>query len=237
MWLNINKENINLENIKTIKKENNFYLIYNDFYISPWHDIPLKFNDHLFNMVCEIPKWTRKKMEIQLNDEYNPIRQDLENGIPREYKWGDMMFNYGILPQTWEDPNIISNETKLGGDNDPLDIIDIGLYQKQIGSIYSVKILGILPMIDNNETDWKIIGICNNDPLAFKLNNLDDIKKTIPGILDAIKNWFRYYKLPTKGILNKFAIKEAFEDKELAYKIIDETHNNYLKLLNNIKLN
>ena len=30
--------------------------------------------------------------------------QDEKKGEVREYKWGDMHFNYGMLPQTWEDP-------------------------------------------------------------------------------------------------------------------------------------
>jgi hypothetical protein len=32
--------------------------------ISPWHDVPLRNGDGTFNMIVEIPKWTRKKFEI-----------------------------------------------------------------------------------------------------------------------------------------------------------------------------
>ena len=59
--------------------------------ISPWNDIPLFNNDNTYNMICEIPKWTRKKMEINTRLENNPITQDLINDKPREYIWGDML--------------------------------------------------------------------------------------------------------------------------------------------------
>jgi inorganic pyrophosphatase len=29
----------------------------------------------------------------------NPIKQDVKNGKLREYNYGDMVFNYGALPQ------------------------------------------------------------------------------------------------------------------------------------------
>ena len=56
----------------------------------------------------------------------NPIKQDVKNGLLREYKWGDMLFNYGCFPQTWEDPKVLSEETGFPGDNDPIDVIEIG---------------------------------------------------------------------------------------------------------------
>lgn len=31
-----------------------------------------------------------------------------------------------INPKTWEDPNVIHPETKAKGDNDPLDVCEIG---------------------------------------------------------------------------------------------------------------
>ena len=50
---------------------------------------------------------------------------------------GDIYFNYGCLPRTWEDPAFIhpdlSNEG-VGGDNDPLDVCEIGLRQIQVNA-------------------------------------------------------------------------------------------------------
>ena len=67
--------------------------------ISPWHDIPLFSTDGYFHMVCEIPKFSRKKFEIATGEPFNPIKQDTKNGKLREYNWGDMLFNYGCFPQ------------------------------------------------------------------------------------------------------------------------------------------
>lgn len=44
------------------------------------------------------------------------------------------------------------------GDNDPIDIVDIGTKMWTTGSIVAVKILGVLAMIDSGETDWKVRG-------------------------------------------------------------------------------
>ena len=45
-------------------------------------------------MINEIPKWTRKKMEIQTNVKFNPIIQDKDNGKPREYSFGRFISAY-----------------------------------------------------------------------------------------------------------------------------------------------
>ena len=77
-----------------------------------------------------------------------------------------MLFNYGAFPQTWEDPAHITHDTGARGDNDPLDAIEIGNKQWSTGSIVRVKVLGVLAMIDSGETDWKVIVISAEDPLA-----------------------------------------------------------------------
>lgn len=90
---------------------------------------------------------------------FNPIKQDVKNGQLRFYKWGDMMFNYGAFPQTWEDPKLVHPDTQKSGDNDPIDVIEIGTKQMQTGEVAPVKVLGILALIDDNETDWKVLAI------------------------------------------------------------------------------
>ena len=46
--------------------------------ISPWHDIPLYNEDGTVNMVTEIPKMTKAKMEVATKEENNPIAQDIK---------------------------------------------------------------------------------------------------------------------------------------------------------------
>lgn len=53
--------------------------------LSPWHDIPLRAGDGLFNMVCEIPKETKAKMEVATDEPNTPIKQDTKKGKLRYY--------------------------------------------------------------------------------------------------------------------------------------------------------
>ena len=43
------------------------------------------------------------------------------------------------------------------------------------GEVVPVKVLGTLALIDEGETDWKMLAIDTRDPLAEKLNDIDDI--------------------------------------------------------------
>jgi inorganic pyrophosphatase len=49
-------------------------------------------------------------------------------------------------------------------------VIEIGELCGYTGQVKQVKVLGTMAMIDEGETDWKIIAIDVNDPLAPKLN-------------------------------------------------------------------
>ena len=103
-------------------------------------------------------------MEIDKDSKHNPIKQDInKDGSLRKYNYGDMMFNYGAFPRTWEDPQFVSEHTNARGDNDPLDVIEIGSMQLGMASVSPVKILGVLAMIDDEETDWKVIVIHKDD--------------------------------------------------------------------------
>ena len=221
------KHNINLE-----KNSEKIFFTLNDNKISPWHDIPYKLNNDIYIMINEIPKWTRKKMEINVKKEYNPIIQDISDNKPREYVWGDMMFNYGAIPQTWEDPNHIYSSTQKPGDGDPIDIIELGYKQRDIGEIVAVKILGVIPMIDDGETDWKMLGLSIDDPLNDRIKNLHDLKIEIKGLLPAVFEWFKKYKLPTKNKLNEFALGEKAGDENMAIKLIEQGHIHWSKLVN-----
>ena len=202
--------------------------------VSPWHDIPLYIKDivrtvaaneqaNRYNFICEIPKWTRAKFEIATNEQYNPIKQDMKNGVPRFYHHGDMMWNYGAFPQTWESTEICFVDD-IRGDNDPLDVIEIGMTQARTGSATAVKVLGVLGMIDDGQMDWKVIAISWEDPIAKFVNDIDDVPKFLPGCLEALREWLRVYKICQGGVENKFAFNGEFKNKAYAMKVIDESH-------------
>merc|ERR1711972_150697 len=129
--------------------------------ISPWHDIRLQTAQYgVLNAVIEIPKMTMPKMEVATKEENNPIAQDMKKGKLRDYH-GPIFWNYGCLPQTWEDPNVKGDSEVDGafGDNDPVDVVEIGASSLPMGSFTPVKALGVLSMIDDGELDWKVIAI------------------------------------------------------------------------------
>lgn len=204
--------------------------------LSLWHDVPLRVvadgeATGLFNFVCEIPKWTRKKYEIATDEDNNPIKQDEKKGVLREFKRGDLAFNYGCFPQTWEDPTHIHPDTGFKGDNDPLDVCEIGMLQLPTGSVTSVKVLGVLAMVDDGETDWKVIAISSADSWAPQINTIHDLEQKLPGTLHSIREWFRLYKVPDGKPENQFALDELFMNSEYALKVIDECEGSWRNLV------
>lgn len=99
------------------------------------------------------------------------------------------------LQKTWEDPNSTHPETKAKGDNDPIDVCEIGEEVGYPGQIKQVKILGTMALLDEGETDWKLIAIDVNDPLAPKLNDIEDVERHLPGLLRATNEFWRIYKV------------------------------------------
>lgn len=82
-------------------------------------------------------------------------------------------------------------ETKAKGDNDPLDVCEIGEQVGYVGQIKQVKVLGIMALLDEGETDWKVIVVDVQDPLASKLNDIEDVERHLPGLIRATNEWFR----------------------------------------------
>lgn len=200
--------------------------------ISPWHDIPLYANRQAkyFHFLCEIPKWTRAKYEVATGEVHNPIKQDVRNGRLRFYQHGDMCFNYGLFPQTWEDPARITPDTGCKGDNDPIDAVEIGYKQIPTGEVRVVKVIGVLALIDNGETDWKLIVIDINDPLASALTCTEDLERELPGCTHAIREYFRIYKVCTGHEPNGFGVNGAVLEAEYAHDVIEETHQFWTEL-------
>ncbi|XP_011798644.1 PREDICTED: inorganic pyrophosphatase 2, mitochondrial isoform X2 [Colobus angolensis palliatus] len=204
----------------------NYRLFFKDVtghYISPFHDIPLKVNskeengiptkkarndeyENLFNMIVEIPRWTNAKMEIATEEPLNPIKQYVKDGklryVANIFPYKGYIWNYGTLPQ------ILS-----------------------CGEVIHVKILGILALIDEGETDWKLIAINVNDPEASKFHDIDDVEKFKPGYLEATLNWFRLYKVPDGKPENQFAFNGEFKNKAFALEVIKSTHQCWKALL------
>lgn len=209
--------------------------------VSPFHDVPLHCNGSanadsgMFNMVVEVPRWSNAKLEICKYRSLNPIVQDIKKGklryVGNVFPFKGYVCNYGAFPQTWEDPTIVDSDTGHLGDNDPLDVCEIGSGIAATGQIQPVKVVGCLAMIDEGETDWKIIAIGENDPLFDKVNDIGDVTVHMPGYLHAIRLWFRNYKRPDGKPANHFAFEGEYQNREYALKVIKQAHESWKLLL------
>mmetsp|Transcript_9610 Transcript_9610/g.23954 ORF Transcript_9610/g.23954 Transcript_9610/m.23954 type:complete len:356 (-) Transcript_9610:129-1196(-) len=167
----------------------------NDAPISYWHDIPAFAKQAadgeplIVNFVAEIPKGEIGKLEIIKEIEGNPIkfdRKDVKNMAgevlyerPRFVAYGASPYTYGAIPQTWENSLEADPVTGITGDNDPIDAYDIGSAVAETGAVYQAKVLGALGLIDDDETDWKVIVINANDPDAAKYDSVEDLPEEV----------------------------------------------------------
>ncbi|CEL99540.1 unnamed protein product [Vitrella brassicaformis CCMP3155] len=201
--------------------------------VSPWHDVPLQADGKgLYHFITEIPRLSKAKMEVDTKDEFNPIKQDIKKGKLRYYH-GPIFWNYGCFPQTWEDPNERGGKEvdESFGDNDPLDVVEVGQEPLEMGSVTPVKVLGALSMIDDGELDWKIIAIKVSDPHFDSIDSLEDLEKFYPHTIAGIREWFRWYKVPDGKPLNSFGHDGQAINKTAAEKVISETNEAYKRLL------
>ncbi|CAM9731804.1 unnamed protein product [Chrysoparadoxa australica] len=169
-------------------------------------------------------------MEIATKEASNPIAQDIKKGKLRAYG-GPIFWNYGCLPQTWEDPSVKHPELGVLGDGDPVDVVEIGSRKLGSGEVVAVKPLGCLAMIDDGELDWKVIAVDVNDPLAKDLNDIGDVENKCPGVISGIREWFRWYKTPDDKPLNGFGFDERALSKKETIEVIEECNVHWKNLV------
>ncbi|KAK0721763.1 inorganic pyrophosphatase [Lasiosphaeria miniovina] len=124
--------------------------------VSPFHDIPL-FAD-------------KDEGKVSRSKSPNPISQDILDREPRFttgcFPHKGYLWKYGALSQV--------------SDNDPLDACEIGHTIAQMGGVKQVRVLGVLGLLDNSETDWKVMVVDVTNPLAEKLHDIADAEKRLP---------------------------------------------------------
>jgi len=79
---------------------------------------------------------------------FHDDRDDLARFVESVWPHKTYPFLYGSIPQTWESPNFPHPFTEEEGDNDPMDIFDIGGEIGYIGQVKAVKVLGALAVND-----------------------------------------------------------------------------------------
>jgi 3'-phosphoadenosine 5'-phosphosulfate synthase len=208
------------------------FRLFHSQHVSLWHDVELRPSSkeaNVVNMVTEIPMFYTAKMEVQKALPNNPIAQDTnKDGSPRYYTYGTPFFNYGFIPQTWEDPRLVFSDGHAA-DNDPLDIIELGSSALKLGSISPCRVLGSFQLIDEGESDHKILCIALSDSDASRVFDLDDLERLKPGIVTRLRDWLKRYKTSDGKPENSLA-SEAPKTVIQGMEIIEETHKRWESL-------
>ena len=138
-----------------------------------WHDID---NDRIkkddFVACIEIAKGSKKKYE--LDKETGMIILDRILYTSTHYP-----ANYGFIPRTYSQ------------DKDPLDVLV--LCNETFDPLILVRCypIGVVKMVDEKESDEKIIAVCQNDP---SMNGYRDISELPKHYFEEISHFFRVYK-------------------------------------------
>lgn len=135
------------------------------------HDIPPGTKDEI-NVIIENPRGSKNKYEI--NKETGVITLDRVLHTAQDFP-----VEYGFVPQT------------LWDDGDALDMILLSTYPFTTGVIIPTRPVGLLPMIDGGENDYKILGVPVGDPRFANVLDISDVNKHT---LKEIEHFFRTYK-------------------------------------------
>lgn len=167
----------------------------------PWHDISAGENaPEVVNAIIEIPKDCNLKYELDKDSGLLKLDRFLYSAV---HYPGD----YGFVPQT------------LWDDGDPLDILVLTNRPVYPMTLVSVRIIGVLRMVDGDEKDDKLLGVYDCDPRFKEFQSIKDIPMHI---IVELKHFFETYKeLQGKKckILEILDKKDAHKDVELAQKM------------------
>merc|ERR1711964_31992 len=115
--------------------------------------------------------------------------------------------------------------------NDPIDAIMIGESVMDTGEVCAVKILGVLALIDDGETDWKLLVVDVNDKAFKNINTLNELlaEEKYKSEVQRISDWLRDYKKISKGQTNHVHWDGNAKDEEYAMSKVTLTHNLWVK--------
>ncbi len=182
---------------------------------NPINDVPFKAPDGLYNFYIEIPGGTKEKWEV--DKKTGVLKKDQQNGKDRVVNFLPYPGNYGFVPQT------------LAGDGDPIDLIDLDESLGR-GTIKRVSVIGAMYFEDNNEIDYKFVGVSREG--TFKhLDSIEDLFFEKPSVLEIIKLWFLSYKKQGKMVFFKFwtverhlgSLRQRIKDGRQIGKMTDQT--------------
>ncbi|ETO23426.1 hypothetical protein RFI_13756, partial [Reticulomyxa filosa] len=198
-------------------------------------------------------KRNNKKIECALKEEWNPLKQNMDKGTSQLLNYHNLPFNYGFMPQTWDNPHQPSRYSDIGelkGDDGPLDVVEISGTHLSCGQVVPIKVLNILGLVDEEEINWKVIGIRADHPKAeyidnhkvqydpYKLINIEpttaiaDADRILETQLqESILSWFAMYKASDEKPEKKFTHNGNFQSPEMAVEVIESVHRQWYDLM------
>lgn len=165
-----------------------------------WHDIDPG-SEEAMNVIIEIPKFSKNKYEI--DKETGMIALDRVMHSAQDYP-----FDYGFVPKT------------LWDDGDALDVLVLTTYPLHPGIMVPARPVAILNMVDDGDSDAKVIAVPLKDPRFDQVRDLESIN---PHTLKEIEHFFATYKkvqgkeVTTGGFENAAAAKAAFARSRTLY--------------------
>lgn len=153
--------------------------------------------DGTINVVVEIPSGSVAKWEVDKGD--GVLRWEFKDGKPRVVKYLGYPGNYGMVPRT-----LLRED--LGGDGDPLDVLVLGPALSR-GAVVKARIVGVLGLLDEGETDDKLIAVHQASELGHILT-LAELESEFPGVTEIIRIWFENYKGPGRIEATGFSTAE-----------------------------
>ncbi len=150
-------------------------------------------------VVVEIQKGSKNKYE--LDKKTGMIKLDRVMFTGQDYP-----FDYGFVPQThWHD-------------GDPLDVVLLTTYPLVPGLLLDARPVGVMDMIDNGESDAKIIAVPVEDP---RFKDVHDLRDVNPHTIEEIKHFFETYKQIQKKVVTVPTIRDASAAKEVIAEALE----------------
>lgn len=175
-------------------------------------------NKLVVNAMIEIPK--NSKIKYEYDRKTGKISVDRILYCAATYPQ-----NYGFIPEA------------LDWDGDELDILIISDQIFLPGVAVPTRIIGAMEMVDNGETDTKLIGVVDCDPRYNEYQNLCDLPKHLTlEIQDFFETYKRLQNKPVKvsGFKDlNWAINEYKECVELMNKYGKIDKNEFIKKMQN----
>ncbi|MEO6847935.1 MAG: inorganic diphosphatase [Chthoniobacterales bacterium] len=141
---------------------------------NPWHDVDpgsdaAKGN---FDAIIEIPLGSSNKYELDKHSGLLRLDRVLHSAVYYPA-------NYGFIPQT------------LGDDGDPLDVLVLTAEPVYPLTLVTVRAIGLMTMLDNDERDDKVIAVPIGDP---EYNSYRNVAELPPHRLAVLRRFFEDYK-------------------------------------------